>query len=153
MILQDANDIANFVAKTYESARKIIEVGIGSQPWIARIIKENLGETRIIVTDNRKSNLDYVKPFLTEVEIVKDDIFSPRIQIYEGADLVYSIRPPTEIILQLVNLSSRMGFDLLIRPYSDEEGSYTFPEGIGWQQVVHGKSILFLLKKSSFKMG
>jgi len=149
-MLRDTNDLVDFIVKTYRGSEKIIEVGVGSQPWIAKRIKECLGETRVIVTDNNRSNLDYVRRFLSDVEIVQDDIFSPRIRIYEGARLVYSIRPPTEIVLELLKLSLILGFDMLVRPYSDEEGGYTYPKKSGWQQMLHGKSVFNWLTGHAF---
>lgn len=140
MALRDTNDLADFIVKKYQGSEKIIEVGVGSQPWIAKRIKDRLSETRVIVTDINRSNLEYIRRLISDVEIIQDNIFSPRIRIYEGARLVYSIRPPTEIVLELLKLSSILGFDVLIRPYSDEEGAYTYPKESGWQQMLHGKS-------------
>ena len=49
-----------------------------------------------------------------------DDITSPKIQIYKGASLIYSIRPPPELFSAILMVSQKIGADCIIKPlYGD----------------------------------
>ncbi|RLG29731.1 hypothetical protein DRN98_08085, partial [Methanosarcinales archaeon] len=51
---------------------------------------------------------------------VKDDILSPDIEIYEGADIIYSIRPPEELQVSIARVASAVGADLILKPLGSE---------------------------------
>lgn len=57
---------------------------------------------------------------LGELVVEKDDIFSPRMELYREARLIYSIRPPLEMQLAMGVVAADVGADLLVRPLMDE---------------------------------
>jgi uncharacterized UPF0146 family protein len=57
---------------------------------------------------------------LGAVALVQDDVFSPRIELYRTASLIYSIRPPLEMQLAMGSIALQVGADILIRPLGDE---------------------------------
>ncbi len=105
--IRGASDIAEFILKNYSG--KVVEVGAGFVGDVA----VRLGGLNIIATDTTSRSLDGLR-------IQKDDIFSPRIEIYEDASLLYSIRPPMEMQFAIGNLALEVGADVLIRPLGDE---------------------------------
>ncbi len=54
------------------------------------------------------------------MKVERDDIFFPIKEIYKGASLIYSIRPPIELQIAMGELALEIGADLLIRPLEDE---------------------------------
>ena len=54
------------------------------------------------------------------MRVEKDDVFAPRMELYQGASLLYSIRPPLELQIAMGDLAARVGADVLIRPLQDE---------------------------------
>jgi uncharacterized UPF0146 family protein len=63
---------------------------------------------------------DLEKRDLEGITVQADDIFSPRREIYEGASLLYSLRPPLEVQIAMGDLARRIGADVLFRPMGDE---------------------------------
>ncbi|MCE8423014.1 MAG: hypothetical protein J5U17_09290 [Candidatus Methanoperedens sp.] len=108
-MISDYQDIAEYIRKNYKT--KVVEVGIGSLPQVAIALKDSLD---VIVTD-------VVELKYTEVHSVIDDIFSPDIEIYQDASLIYSIRPPVDIQEAIARVAKEVGADLLIRPFGNEK--------------------------------
>ena len=48
------------------------------------------------------------------VPVTIDDVFDPDISLYEGADVIYAVRPAIEMIPPLVSLARRAGSDLVV---------------------------------------
>lgn len=67
-------------------------------------------------------NLDHFKGVKTRsnVRLVVDDIFNPNWKLYDGADLIYSIRPNPELQKQIIEVAFRSGADALLKVLSDE---------------------------------
>ena len=63
---------------------------------------------------------DKEERLLGGLRVEKDDIFSPRLELYRGASLLYSIRPPLELQLAMGLLASKVGAEVLVRPLMDE---------------------------------
>lgn len=145
--LYDTEDLVEFIAKSYKNAKKIVEVGVGTYPWIAKGVKERLPEARVLVTDTNKETLAVIKKACPEIEVVCDDILNPRLAVYEKADVIYSLRPPAEMVYYILNLASKVGCDVMIRPYSDEEGGYSYPKAEGWRSMAHGRAVFYWLRK------
>jgi hypothetical protein len=144
--LKDTRDLAQFIVKNYGDANKIIEIGVGAYPLVAKRLKRALPQTRVVVTDTNIEVLTCAKKIHPELDAVYDNLFKPRQNVYEGAELIYSIRPPFELVLEIVKLSLKIGCDVLIRPYSGEEGGYDYPKRHNWRLITHGKAIFYLLK-------
>ncbi len=147
MRLSDTEDLADFIAENYKNAEKIVEIGVGAYPWVAKRLKERLPNARVVVTDTDEEKLAYAKKVCPELEPVLDDILNPQVKVYEGADLIYSIRPPPELISEILKLVLKIGCGLLIRPYPGEEGGYDYPKRHGWRLVSHGRATFYWLKR------
>ncbi len=107
--LRGAEDLAEFISKNY--AGRIVEVGAGHVPDVARLLSARGME--VVLTDREERLLD-------ELRVEKDDIFAPRMELYLGASLLYSIRPPLELQIAMGELALLVGADVLIRPLQDE---------------------------------
>ncbi len=119
------------MAEHYPGTGKIVEVGIGHRISVAIEVKTRLPNSEVVVTDNDES---WIRLHRTrKVKLVLDDVVHPRMLVYEGACLVYSLHPPLELIPSLMNVASRVGADLLIMPVSDEQEAF---HGSGWKKVT-----------------
>lgn len=102
-------DLAGFIAKNYPG--RVVEVGVGYLPHVARMLVD-LG-LDVILTDKEERLLEGMR-------VERDDIFFPRREIYQGAGLIYSIRPPLEMQIALGELAAAVGADVIVRPLQDE---------------------------------
>lgn len=107
--LRGAEDLAEFIGQNYSG--RIVEVGAGHESAVARLLLAR-GQD-VVLTDKEER-------FLENMHVEKDDIFAPRMELYQGASLLYSIRPPLELQIAMVELAARIGADVLIRPLQDE---------------------------------
>ena len=107
-MLRGASEIANFILRNYSGT--IVEVGVGHVPEVALLLSRNMS---VVATDKQMHQLD-------GLSIQKDDIFSPRKELYGRASLLYSIRPPIEVQLAMGHLAAEIDADILIRPLEDE---------------------------------
>lgn len=99
--------IADFIAARY---RKVAEIGIGENTAVAEALKRR--GVKVIATD--------IKNVKSPVEFYIDDILNPRIEIYIGVELIYSIRPPLELFNAIRRLAEKLNADCLIKPlYGD----------------------------------
>lgn len=133
-MIQDCEDIAEFILKNYRD--KVVEIGVGSLPQVAFALKDKLD---VIVTDIYEQKYHGIK-------FCRDDIFAPDMRIYEGATLIYSIRPPIEIQEGMAKTAKKAGADLLIRPLDNEKADLS-----GFYRtcaVVNYKKARFYLYKS-----
>jgi uncharacterized UPF0146 family protein len=107
-MISDYEDIAEYILKNYK--KKVVEVGAGSLPHVALALKERIN---VVVTDIIEQKYD-------GLGFAVDDIFSPDMDIYKGATLIYSIRPPIEMQEAIALAAKKVGADLLIRPFGNE---------------------------------
>ncbi len=112
-MLRGAAEMADFILRNYSG--KVVEVGVGHVPEVAMRLSSKIA---VVATDKEER-------WINGVCIQKDDIFSPRKEIYDGASLLYSIRPPIEVQLAMGRLAAEIGADVLIRPLEDEIASLT----------------------------
>lgn len=89
---------------------KIAEVGVGKFSLISDIL-QNEDNITLIRTDIRPA----------DASVIADDITNPDLNLYEGADMIYSIRPPSELQPHLVNLAKKVGSQLVIKPLTNED--------------------------------
>jgi uncharacterized UPF0146 family protein len=100
--------LVNFAAGKYE---KVAEIGIGHFPDVAFALKGR--GLKVFATD--------IKPFKYEgLKVIVDDITDPDMSFYGGVDLIYSMRPPPELIPYLMRLAETVSADLIIKPLSSE---------------------------------
>ncbi len=121
-MLPDEEDVVDYLAERYRNARRVVEIGVGRLPTIAGKLKQRLPDTRVIAVDIDASALDEAKRKFPWIETVRDDAFTPNLRVYEGADLVYLIRPPAELQLAAFEIAKRVGADLVVRPLGGEHG-------------------------------
>ncbi|VVB87421.1 Uncharacterised protein [uncultured archaeon] len=112
-MISDYKDLADFILKNYND--KVVEVGAGSMPHVALILKEKLD---VIVTDVTYSDNGSKHP---GIRFCRDDIFNPDMDLYKNASLIYSIRPPIDIQEVMARVAKEVGADLIIRPFGNEK--------------------------------
>lgn len=105
--LRGADDLADFILQNYPG--KVVEVGAGFVADVAL----RLTPLRLVITDREKRDLE-------GIPVQADDIFSPSLEIYRGASLIYSLRPPLEVQLAMGDVARQAGADLLVLPLGDE---------------------------------
>lgn len=108
-MVSDHADIAEYILKNYRN--KVVEVGVGSRPQVALILKDWMD---VVVTDINEQRYSGIR-------FCMDDIFNPDIEIYRNASLVYSIRPPIDLQEAIAKTAKEVGADLLIRPFGNEK--------------------------------
>ncbi|WP_456367490.1 UPF0146 family protein [Thermococcus sp.] len=96
--------LADFIAETVERG-KVVEVGIGFQLKVALRLKE-LGYDVLAVDWNEKAVENARK---AGINAVRDNIFSPRLELYKGARAIYSVRPTPEIVASILRLGDALG--------------------------------------------
>lgn len=95
--------IGAFIASRYRSAA---EVGAGNNFVAAAILKDS--GVKVFCTDIQRPQTAPDIPFFI------DDIFSPNISLYQGVDVVYSVRPGEEMIPALIRLARDLDIDLVV---------------------------------------
>ena len=53
--------------------------------------------------------------------MIRDDITNPNLDLYRDTDIIYSIRPPSELQPYLVKLALETGSQLIIKPLTNED--------------------------------
>ncbi|MCS7131708.1 MAG: UPF0146 family protein, partial [Hadesarchaea archaeon] len=127
--------IAEYIADSYPNARKIVEVGIGALPATAIELSKRLPGCEIIATD-----ISAPPTLPPGVRFERDDVTNPRLEVYEGAALVYAMRPPPELQPHLLRLARRVGADLIVKPLAAES---VLPGG----KLVNYRGVAFYLFK------
>ena len=103
-------DIAGYIKARYPPGSRIVEVGVGGHPEVAQLLQADFDVTCTDVSAAGPGGVHYVR----------DDIFKPDVSVYQGAALVYSIRPPIDMQDCIARIAQAVGADLLIRPFSSE---------------------------------
>ena len=91
---------------------------MGPSPYTALYLKKLIPEAEITVTDVDPAAVKNASE--QGLKAVVDDAFNPDLRIYEGSDLIYSIRPPPELINALESLAEKVNAALLIFPLSED---------------------------------
>ncbi|MFB6284602.1 MAG: UPF0146 family protein [Halobacteria archaeon] len=99
--------VADYVLSNYDG--RVVEVGVGKNHGTAEELRKtpNIDVTTVDVDGSADPD-------------VVDDILKPEIEIYRGASLVYSIRPPPELHSALHEVADAVDADLLIVPLGNE---------------------------------
>lgn len=89
---------------------KIAEIGVGKFGYVAEALSQ-------------KDNITLIKIDILPADdtIIKDDITNPNMNLYKGVDLIYSIRPPSELQPHLVELAMKIDSQLIIKPLTNED--------------------------------
>ncbi len=128
--LRGSEDLAEFIRCHYKG--KVVEVGAGFVADVASRLKA----LDLVVTDLEKRELE-------GISVQADDIFSPRIEIYEGASLIYSLRPPQEVQIAMGEVARKVGADVLVRPLGDEVAQL---KGFSRTLVNSGDAVFYMFK-------
>jgi len=104
--------LVEYVRKNYVEGARLVEVGIGERDGTARALADAGFE--VTATDIHDVETG------EGVEFVRDDVTSPDTSVYEGASLVYSLRPPYEIHADIDSVARSVGADTLLVPLADE---------------------------------
>ena len=89
---------------------RIAEIGVGKFDMIANMLSERENITLI------KTDIDP-----KDSTVIKDDITNPDIDLYRDTDIIYSIRPPSELQPYLVSLALEVDSQLIIKPLTNED--------------------------------
>lgn len=98
--------------ENYTEGARLVEVGVGRRDDTARALVD--AGFDVTATDTDEVETD------ERVEFARDDVTSPDISVYEGASLVYSLRPPYEIHEYIDRVARSVGADTLLFPLADE---------------------------------
>ncbi len=101
--------IADYIHKNYSG--KVVEVGIGYN-WIVALELRKRG-FHVIATDIREIPI-------RNIDFILDDVTNPKLDVYTDSSLIYSIRPPPDIVPYIVRLGKAVGADILVRPFGNE---------------------------------
>ncbi len=132
MIVRGGSDLAEFILHHYRG--KVVEVGAGDRTEVAAMLARRL---EVVVTDRVARD--------GHPAVIADDIFAPRKDLYRGASLLYSIRPPLEMQLAMGKLALDIGAEMIIRPLEDEIASLP---GFGRTLVNTGDARFYIFKSA-----
>jgi uncharacterized UPF0146 family protein len=135
--------IAEFIAREYPGAVRIIEVGVGRTPFTAILLKRLIKNLRMVVVDKDQGIISELTG--SEVEAVVDDVLSPKIEIYQNADLIYSIRPPFELFSAIERIGELVGCDTIIIPMLED--AYLARADQRWRRIEISPGIIGLQRK------
>ncbi len=105
--MRDYKDFTEYILKHYRDA-PIVEVGIGADLSVFKELKRQNVDVKAVD----------ISPSLSDV--IKDDVLNPKMEIYKGCGLIYSIRPPPELVPYIEKIAQNAGADLIIRPLSTD---------------------------------
>ena len=88
----------------------IAEIAIGKFDKISQMLSKKDNIT-LIKTDINPDN----------ESVIKDDITNPNLELYKDVDIIYSIRPPSELQPYLVKLATKVNAMLIIKPLTGED--------------------------------
>ncbi len=122
-------ELAEYIAAKYSG--KVVEVCVGRYFDVAlQLVKLGFD---VYAVDKHKI------PAPPGVKFFVDDVMHPKMEIYEGASLIYSIRPPFELFKAIKELARAVGADCIIKPLYGE-----YPGG----KLVNYKGLYFYVLKS-----
>ena len=102
--------IANLCDKNPKNPSKVVEIAIGKFFNVSNYLK-------------KCENIDLIRTDISPAKdtIIKDDITNPNLNLYKNTQIIYSIRPPSEIQPYLSNLSDKTKAILIIKPFFNED--------------------------------
>lgn len=105
------NDFAEYILNLSEKRPlNIAEVGIGKFSYVYDYLN-TIEDINIIKIDINPS----------DDSVIKDDVTNPSPEIYKDLDIIYSIRPPSEIQPYLVKLKKYNDAKIIIKPLFNED--------------------------------
>ena len=89
---------------------RICEVGVGKFTQVADWLNKN-DNVELMKTD--------IHP--NDSSIILDDVTNPNLKLYENIDIIYSIRPPSELQPYIIDLALKTNAKLVIKPLFNED--------------------------------
>ncbi len=129
------SNFTEYIIENYKNKKKIVEVGVGKVLEPSNILKEKMPDTEITCVDIHPANST----------VILNDITKPKDEIYENADLIYSIRPPEELQKDIVNLGLKYDSDIIIKPLFTEEINYNLQSK--FKLVNYKRNSFYIYKK------
>jgi len=100
--------LIDYIAGRYTS---VAEIGIGHSPKVAvRLLEKGIA---IFATDTRPFDYEQVK-------VIVDDITDPDLFFYRNIDLIYSIKPPPELVPYMIKTAKKVSVDLIVKTLASE---------------------------------
>lgn len=104
-------DFAEYILNETENRNvRIAEIGVGRFTKISEILQGQDNIT-LIKTD--------ISP--ADATVIRDDVTNPNMDLYKDIDIIYSIRPPSELQPYIANLADRLDCQLIIKPLTNED--------------------------------
>ena len=94
---------------------------------------------------SKKDNITLIKTDIApdNESVIKDDITNPNLELYKDVDMIYSIRPPSELQPYLVKLAKRINAMLIIKPLTGEDLN---TPGVNMQLKNFKKASFYILR-------
>lgn len=98
------------LSQSKKNPTRIAEIGVGKYSYVFDYL-------------NSHENIEIIKTDILPADssVIKDDITNPNLNLYENMDIIYSIRPPSEIQPFIVDLALKTGALLIIKPLFNED--------------------------------
>ena len=112
MIVDDMwNDFTEYIlSECDKNPTKVAEIGVGKFSQVFDYLDEH-ENVEIIKTD--------ISP--NDPRVIKDDITKPDLDLYKDTDIIYSIRPPSELQPYIIDLAIKTNSKLIIKPLFNED--------------------------------
>lgn len=125
------------LVEAYRGARKVVEVGAGTQWADALGLAGALG-CEVLVADRDPRVLGAPAPLRSAV----DDAFAPDLGLYRGAALLVAVRAPEDLQRAASGIAQAVGADLALKPLGSElaalPGWPRHERVEGWHWLRHG---------------
>ncbi|MBQ6100588.1 MAG: hypothetical protein IJL02_12250 [Methanobrevibacter sp.] len=105
------DDFAEYVlSQCVKNPTKVAEIGVGKFSGVYDYL-------------NSQDNVEILKTDISpdDSDVIADDVTKPNMDIYKDVDIIYSIRPPSEIQPYLVKLALKTDAQLIIKPLFNED--------------------------------
>lgn len=103
-------DFTAYIISQCQPTDKVVEVGVGKFHEVACNLQRQ-SKMNIVITD--------IKP--CHEGVIQDDITHPKLSIYNGASIIYSIRPPMELHQALMDLADAINATIIIKPLTGDD--------------------------------
>ena len=72
---------------------------------------------------NSQENVEIIKTDISPSDsaVIKDDVTNPNLELYKNLDIIYSIRPPSELHPYIIDLALKTNTKLIIKPLFNED--------------------------------
>jgi len=99
----------------------ILNLKTNSNLNVAEIAVGKFNTTYDYLNKNKFINIIKTDINPSDDTVIKDDITNPNYKLYENIDVIYSIRPPSELHPYLMNLRDKTNSILIIKPLFNED--------------------------------